>query len=77
VAESALTGESTAVSKESAPLDAEVGIGDQSNLVFSGTAVAAGRGRAIITTIGAATELGKIAGSLQQAREDQTPLQNW
>jgi Ca2+-transporting ATPase len=75
LAESALTGESTAVSKESAPLDAEAGIGDQTNMVFSGTAVAAGRGRAIVTTIGATTELGKIAGSLQQTEDEQTPLQ--
>ena len=75
VAESALTGESTAVAKDRAPLDGEVGIGDQRNMVFSGTAVAAGRGRAIVTTTGAATELGKIASSLQQTEEQQTPLQ--
>jgi Ca2+-transporting ATPase len=75
VAESALTGESTAVSKDNAPLDGKVGIGDQSNMVFSGTAVAAGRGRAIVTSTGATTELGTIAGSLQQTEEEQTPLQ--
>jgi Ca2+-transporting ATPase len=75
VAESALTGESTAVAKDSAPLASEAGIGDQHNMVFSGTAVAAGRGRAIVTAIGAATELGKIAGSLQEEVEEPTPLQ--
>jgi hypothetical protein len=75
VAESALTDESTAVSKDNVPLDGEVGIGDQSNMVFSGTAVAAGRGRLIVTTIGATTELGKIAGSLQQTKDEHTPLQ--
>jgi Ca2+-transporting ATPase len=75
VAESALTGESMAVAKDRVPLDTEVGIADQSNMVFSGTAVAAGRGRAIVITTGATTELGKIAGSLQQTEEEQTPLQ--
>jgi Ca2+-transporting ATPase len=75
LAEAALTGESSSVAKERAPLEHEAGIGDQSNMVFSGTAVAAGRGRAIVTAIGASTELGKIAGSLQQAVEEQTPLQ--
>lgn len=74
-AESALTGESTAVFKESALLNVEASIGDQSNMVFSGTAVAAGRGRAIVTSTGATTELGKIAGSLQQTKDEQTPLQ--
>jgi P-type Ca2+ transporter type 2C len=75
VAESALTGESTAVTKDSAPVDSEAGIGDQHNMVFSGTAVAAGRGRAIVTATGARTELGKIAGSLQEEVEEPTPLQ--
>jgi Ca2+-transporting ATPase len=75
VAESALTGESSAVSKDTAPLDSEVGIGDQSNMIFSGTAVSSGRGRALITAIGAQTEIGKIAGSLQQAEDEATPLQ--
>ncbi|HEX9371089.1 MAG TPA: HAD-IC family P-type ATPase, partial [Roseiflexaceae bacterium] len=75
IAESALTGESTAVSKDSAPIDDEAGIGDQSNMVFSGTAVASGRGRAVVTATGAQTEIGKIAGSLQQTKEEPTPLQ--
>jgi Ca2+-transporting ATPase len=75
VAESALTGESTAITKDSAPLDAEAGIGDRHNMVFNGTAAAAGRGRVIVTATGTATELGKIAGSLQQTEEEQTPLQ--
>jgi P-type Ca2+ transporter type 2C len=75
VAEAALTGESTPVSKDSAPIGEEVQIGDQQNMIFSGTAVAAGRGRAVVTLTGAATQLGKIAGSLQQAENEQTPLQ--
>ena len=59
VAESALTGESTPVSKNSAPLDGETGIADRTNMVFSGTAIAAGRGRALVTATGPATELGR------------------
>jgi len=74
-AESALTGESTPVSKESAPVAAEVGIADRSNMVFSGTAIASGRGRAIVTDTGPATEIGKIAGALQATEEAETPLQ--
>jgi Ca2+-transporting ATPase len=75
VAESALTGESSAVSKDTAPIEGEIGIGDQSNMIFSGTAVSSGRGRAVITAIGAQTEIGRIAGSLQQAEDESTPLQ--
>jgi Ca2+-transporting ATPase len=75
ISESALTGESSAVSKDSALIDAEVGIADRVNMVFSGTAVASGRGRAIVTATGATTEIGKIAGSLQATEDDPTPLQ--
>jgi Ca2+-transporting ATPase len=76
VAESALTGESSVVSKDTAPIaEAEVGIGDQTNMVFSGTAVSSGRGRAVVTATGAETEIGKIAGSLQVAEDESTPLQ--
>jgi P-type Ca2+ transporter type 2C len=75
VSEAALTGESTAVSKDSAPIEEEVGIADRGNMLFSGTAAAAGRGRAVVTATGAQTEIGKIAGSLQQTEDEQTPLQ--
>ena len=74
-AESALTGESTSVSKVTAPVVEEVGIGDQSNMVFSGTAISSGRGRAVVTATGPSTEIGKIAGSLQATEEAATPLQ--
>ncbi len=75
VAEAALTGESAPVMKDSRHIDHDAGIGDRFNMVFSGTAVAAGRGRAVVVATGAATEIGKIAGSLQQAEDEQTPLQ--
>jgi P-type Ca2+ transporter type 2C len=74
-AEAALTGESTSVSKDSARISEEVGIGDQSNMVFSGTAIASGRGRAIVTATGPSTEIGKIAHSLRATEEVATPLQ--
>jgi Ca2+-transporting ATPase len=75
VAEAALTGESTPVSKDSAPIGAEVAITDQQNMLFSGTAVSAGRGRAVVAATGPATEIGKIAGTLQLTEEEKTPLQ--
>ncbi len=75
VAEATLTGESTAVAKDSAPVDAEAGLGDRVNMVFSGTAVASGRGRAVVVATGSTTEIGKIAGSLQEAENEVTPLQ--
>ena len=75
VAEAALTGESTSASKDSAPLADEVGIGDQQNMIFSGTAVTSGRGRAIVTHTGPDTQIGNIAGTLQQQQEEPTPLQ--
>jgi Ca2+-transporting ATPase len=75
VAESALTGESTPASKDVAPLDGEKGIADRRNMLFGGTAIASGRGRAIVTATGPATELGRIAGSLHAAEEVATPLQ--
>jgi Ca2+-transporting ATPase len=75
VAESALTGESTPVSKHGAPLVEAAGVADQTNMVFGGTAVASGRGRAVVTATGAATEIGRIARSIETAEEVATPLQ--
>lgn len=75
VAESALTGESTPVGKITTPISAEAGIGDQRNMVFSGTAVTGGRGRAVITATGAQTEIGAIADTLQRTEAGTTPLQ--
>ena len=74
-AEAALTGESTLVSKDAAALAGEAGVADRSSMVFSGTAVGAGRGRAVVTDTGARTELGRIAGTLGETEEVETPLQ--
>lgn len=75
VAEAVLTGESTPVSKDAEPIEEEVGIADQANMVWSGTSVIAGRGRVLVTATGARTELGKIASTLQETEEGETPLQ--
>ncbi|SFN10820.1 Ca2+-transporting ATPase [Formivibrio citricus] len=75
VAEAALTGESAPVSKDPQPIQEEAGIGDQENMVFSGTAVTSGRGRALVVATGADTEIGRIAGSLHATQDEPTPLQ--
>src|SRR5512144_2345662 len=59
-AEAALTGESAPVSKDAEAIAEEVGLGDRVNMVFSGTAAASGRGRAVVTATGPATEMGRI-----------------
>ncbi|HEX2062908.1 MAG TPA: cation-transporting P-type ATPase, partial [Acidimicrobiales bacterium] len=69
VAEAALTGESEPVLKDAATLTGEVALGDRSNMVFQGTAVTRGRGRAIVTSTGMATEMGHIAGLLGRTEE--------
>src|SRR5690606_38413420 len=74
--EAALTGESVPVSKHTLPVAAGAVLGDRHNMVFSGTAVAYGRGRAVVTATGMRTEMGRIAGMLEQAPEERTPLQD-
>src|SRR5690606_18109226 len=75
VSEAALTGESQAVPKDTAPLDADAVLGDRRNMVFSGTSAAYGRGRAVVTATGMQSEMGRIAGLLEETQEEQTPLQ--
>jgi P-type Ca2+ transporter type 2C len=75
IAEASLTGESLPVSKDTAALADEVGVGDRSNMVFSGTAATYGRGRAAVTATGMQTEMGKIAGLLHATESEPTPLQ--
>ncbi|KEI49048.1 metal ABC transporter ATPase [Enterococcus faecium UC8668] len=76
VEESALTGESEAVEKDAAFVAKEdESLGDQLNMVFKGCTVAAGRGKAIVTAIGMATEMGKIADLLNENTMQKTPLQ--
>lgn len=75
MAEAALTGESQPVMKEVEAVETEASLGDRTNMIFSGTAATFGRGRAIITATGMETELGKIAGLIQDVPEEATPLQ--
>ncbi len=74
-AEAALTGESLPVAKDTAPLPSEALLGDRHNMVFSGTSATYGRGKAVVTATGMQTEMGRIAGMLEQAPEQTTPLQ--
>ncbi|MGH2701712.1 MAG: cation-translocating P-type ATPase [Actinomycetota bacterium] len=75
VAEASLTGESEPVLKEDSTLSGPVPLGDRVNMVFSGTAVTRGRGRAVVTGTGMATEMGRIAVLLGETEEEPTPLQ--
>lgn len=83
VAEAALTGESIPVEKNPKPLEsgatadatAEPGLGDRTNMIFSGTVATYGRGRAVVTATGMHTELGRIARMLEHIPSETTPLQ--
>ena len=75
VDESILTGESIQVSKTSDVIEKEnLAINDQDNMVFSGTNVVTGRAKAIVVSIGLNTEIGKIANSINNAKEEKSPL---
>jgi Ca2+-transporting ATPase len=76
VDEAALTGESLPVDKDSqAALLAEAPLAERTTMVYTGTTVTQGRGRAIVTATGTATEIGKISTLLAGVYEEQTPLQ--
>ena len=74
-AEAALTGESLPVTKGLALIAEAAGLGDRYNMVFSGTAATYGHGRAVVTATGMQTEMGLIAGLLEQSGAETTPLQ--
>ena len=78
--EAALTGESVPVTKIVDVLmcndnASEVPLGDRKNMLYSGSTIVYGRGKAVITDVGMDTEMGKIADALSQAEKEQTPLQ--
>ncbi|MDW5317490.1 cation-translocating P-type ATPase [Rhizobium sp. PL01] len=77
IMEATLTGESETVEKQAAAfLPGKIPIGDQSNMVFMGTSVAAGTGEAVVVATAMDTQLGRIASLLDQAQsEKRTPLQ--
>ena len=79
IEEAALTGESVPVNKTADVLTSgaasEVPLGDRKNMVYMGSTVVYGRGRAVITGTGMKTEMGKIAHVLTQSADESTPLQ--
>ena len=75
ISEASLTGESEAVTKSAATLSEPVPLGDRTDMVYRGTAVAQGVGRAVVTAIGMATEMGSIAEMLETTQQDPSPLQ--
>ena len=76
VNESSLTGESEGVNKISDVIDEEnVALGDQKNMVFSGSLVTYGRASVVVTATGMQTEIGKIATLMNQTQQKKTPLQ--
>jgi Ca2+-transporting ATPase len=74
-AEAALTGESEPVAKELDPVAGDVPLGDLRDMVFSGTAVTYGHGRAVVVATGMETQIGRIASALKHAEVESTPLQ--
>jgi len=75
VDESILTGESLAVEKNSKMLaNKELAITSQTNMLFAGTSVITGRAKAVVVSIGLSTEIGKIANTINNTKEEKSPL---
>ena len=76
VNESALTGESLNVTKNTEKIElSEVALGDRLNMIYSGSNISNGRAKAVVTGVGMNTEIGKIASLMQNAKKKKTPLQ--
>ena len=73
--EAPLTGESFPVSKDAKPLSKDVRVSDRRNMVFTGTTVTYGRGKAVVTSTGMNTEFGKIAEEVTAVEVEKTPLE--
>ncbi len=77
VQEASLTGESAPVAKTKEAIDSgKLGIGDRKNILHMGTSVVSGKARAVVFDTGMGTELGRIAGMIQDIKKESTPLQN-
>ncbi len=73
--ESVLTGESVPVHKEPGTVEEDARVGDRSDMVYSGTVVTKGQGKAVVTATGMETEVGQIADMLDEQEDTMTPLQ--
>lgn len=75
VMEASLTGESHPVAKDRKPIDDTTTLGNMTNMVFGGTYVVNGSGRAVVVKTGMHSEMGKIAAAIESVADDETPLQ--
>ena len=75
VNESSLTGEASEVEKNNRIINEEVALADRKNMVYTGSLVVYGRGEMVVTAVGMDTELGKIAGMINDVGDNKTPLQ--
>lgn len=73
--ESALTGESVPVNKDTKMLEGDIPLAEHKNMLFKGTFVTRGSGRGVVTATGMKTELGKIAAMTEEAETEHTPLE--
>jgi len=74
VNEAVLTGESTPISKETTPVDEDLAPEERNNMLYMGTDVGSGKGRAVVVNTGMDTEFGKIAGMVQTIERGEAPL---
>ena len=72
--ESILTGESLSVEKQAKKIKENLQINEQINMAFAGTNVLTGRAEAIVTAVGSNTEIGKIADTIKNTKEEKSPL---
>lgn len=75
VTEVALTGESLPIEKDTVPISLDTSMADRKNMVFQGTIISRGNGKAVVTATGTKTEIGNIASLVYQTEESATPLQ--
>ncbi len=74
VDESPLTGESVPVNKNAEPLEDDVQLADRTNMLFKGTAISTGKGKAVVTSTGMQTQIGHISQMVSESEEDEIPL---